>query len=107
MYIPHLNKIYFKQVVSTIHECICPLSRSGHFNFVCDGNRLKGGWCAPLTLTSQSSVARCQKFRPKSSKGAAEKKKLAERICGQIWLNLTKKWQKRGRRNFSKEVPYF
>jgi hypothetical protein len=53
------------------------------------------------------SVARWQKFRPKSSTGAAEKKKLAERICGRILADFTKYWQKRGRRKFSKEVPYF
>ena len=50
-----------------------------------------------------SSVARWQKFRPKSSKGAAEEKK----ICGRILADFTKNWQKRGRRKFSKEVPYF
>ena len=49
-----------------------------------------------------SSVARWQKFRPKSSKGAAEKKN-----CGRILADFTKNWQKRGRRKFSKEVPYF
>jgi hypothetical protein len=38
---------------------------------------------------------------------AAEKKKLAERICGRNLADFTKKWQKRGSRKFSKEVPYF
>ncbi len=34
-------------------ECVFPLSRSVHCNFVRDGNRLKGGGRAPPTLTSQ------------------------------------------------------
>ncbi len=34
-------------------ECIYPLSRTVHRNFVNDGNRLKGGGRAPTTLTSQ------------------------------------------------------
>jgi hypothetical protein len=42
----------------------------------------------------------------KAQKGL-QKKKLAERICGRILADFTKKWQKRGRRKFSKEVPYF
>jgi hypothetical protein len=45
-------------------------------------------------------------FGQKAQKGP-QKKKLAERICGRILADFTKKWQKRGRRKFSKEVPYF
>jgi hypothetical protein len=30
-----------------------------------------------------------------------------KKICGRILADFTKKWQKRGRRKFSKEVPYF
>ncbi len=33
-------------------ECICPLSRSVHCNFVRDGNRLKEDSRAPTTPTS-------------------------------------------------------
>jgi hypothetical protein len=54
-----------------------------------------------------SSVARWQKFRPKSSKGAAEKKSWPKEFAAEFWLNFTKKWQIRGHRKFSKEVPYF
>ncbi len=54
-----------------------------------------------------ASVARWQKFRPKSSKGAAEKKVGRKNLWPNFWLNFTKKWQKRGRRKFSKDVPYF
>jgi hypothetical protein len=43
----------------------------------------------------------------KAQKGPQKKKKLAERICGRILADFTKKWQKRGRKKFSKEVPYF
>ncbi len=42
----------------------------------------------------------------KAQKGP-QNKKLAERICGRNLADFTKKWQKRGRRKFSKEVPYF
>jgi hypothetical protein len=52
------------------------------------------------------SVARWQKFRPKSPKGAAEKKWPKEFVA-EFWLNFSKNWQKRGRGKFSKEVPYF
>jgi hypothetical protein len=38
----------------------------------------------------------------KLKRGRRKKKFVAE-----FWLILTKKWQKRGRRKFSKEVPYF
>jgi hypothetical protein len=43
---------------------------------------------------------------PKSSKGAGGKK-LAGRICGRILAEFCQKWQKRGRRELSKEVPNF
>jgi hypothetical protein len=43
----------------------------------------------------------------KKLKRGRRKKKLAERICGRIVADFTKKWQKKGRRKFSKEVPYF
>jgi hypothetical protein len=42
----------------------------------------------------------------KAQKGP-QKKKLAERICGRILAEFNQKWQKRGRRKFSKEIPYF
>jgi hypothetical protein len=38
----------------------------------------------------------------KAQKGPQKKK-----ICGRILADFTKNWQKRGRRKFSKEVPYF
>jgi hypothetical protein len=53
------------------------------------------------------SVARWQKFWPKSSKGATEKKSWPKGFVAEFWLNFTKKWQKRDRRKLSKEVPYF
>jgi len=56
---------------------------------------------------NSSSVARWQKFRPKSSKGAAEKKSWLKEFVAEFWLNFTKKWQKRGRRKFSTGVAYF
>jgi hypothetical protein len=52
------------------------------------------------------TVARWPKFRPKGSKGRG-KKNLAGRIRGQILADYYLKWQKRGQRKFSKEVPYF
>jgi hypothetical protein len=53
------------------------------------------------------SAARWQKFQPNSSKGVAEKKSWPKEFVAEFLLNFTKKWQKRGRRKFSKEVPYF
>ncbi len=47
-------------------------------------NRHTGPWNIEIT-----SVARWQKFRPKSSKGP-QKKKLAERICGRILADYQK-----------------
>jgi hypothetical protein len=43
----------------------------------------------------------------KKLKRGRRKKKLAERICGRILADFTKKWQEGGRGKFSKEVPYF
>jgi hypothetical protein len=43
----------------------------------------------------------------KKLKRGSRKNLLAERICGRILADFTKKWQKRGRRKFSKDVPYF
>jgi hypothetical protein len=62
---------------------------------------------APLRIVPFDSVARWQKFLPKSSKGAAAKKSWPKKFVAEFRLNFTKKWQKRGRRKFSKEVPYF
>jgi hypothetical protein len=63
----------------------------------------------PIThsILVHTSVARWQKFQPKSSKGAAEKKSWPKEFVAEFWLNFTKKWQKKGSRKFSKEVPYF
>ncbi len=49
-----------------------------------------------------SSVARWQKFRPKSSKGAAEKKIVAE-----FWLSLPKTGRKGAAENFQKKFLIF
>ena len=49
-----------------------------------------------------SSVARWQKFRPKSSKGATEKKFLAE-----FWLILPKTGRKGAAENFQKKFLIF
>ena len=43
----------------------------------------------------------------KKLKRGRGKKKLAEKICGRILAEFYQKWQKRGHRKFSKEVPYF
>jgi hypothetical protein len=45
----------------------------------------------------------------KKLKRAAEKKSWPKEFVAEFWLNFNKKWQKRGRRKFSKEVhvPYF
>jgi hypothetical protein len=59
------------------------------------------------SASADPGVARWQKFRLKSSKGAAEKKSWLKEFVAEFWLNFTKKWQKRGRRKFSKEIPYF
>ncbi len=53
-----------------------------------------GGWAA-------ASVARWLKFRPKSSKGAGEKKVGWKNL----WLNFGQILQRRGQRNFWKEFP--
>jgi hypothetical protein len=42
----------------------------------------------------------------KAQKGPQKKKVGRKNLC-QILADFTKKWQKRGRRKFSKEVPYF
>jgi hypothetical protein len=52
------------------------------------------------------SVARRPKFRPKSSK-RAEEKKLAGRIHGRNLAECYQKWQKGGRKKFSKEILNF
>jgi hypothetical protein len=43
----------------------------------------------------------------KAQKRAAKKKSWPKEFVAEFWLNFTTKWQKRGRRKFSKEVPYF
>ena len=67
----------------------------------------------PYTQTRTSPAGRssgqCTQFcqvaeiPAKKLKRGRRKKK----ICGRILADFTKKWQKRGRRKFSKEVPYF
>jgi hypothetical protein len=43
----------------------------------------------------------------KKLKRGRRKKSLPKEFVAEFWLNFTKKWQKRGRRKFSNEVPYF
>jgi hypothetical protein len=43
----------------------------------------------------------------KAQKGPQKKKSWPKEFVAECWLHFTKKWQKRGRRKFSKEVPYF
>jgi hypothetical protein len=50
-----------------------------------------------------SSVARWQKFRPKSSKGAAERKK----FVAEFWLILPKTGRKGAAENFQKKFLIF
>jgi hypothetical protein len=40
----------------------------------------------------------------KAQKGPQKKKSWAKEFVAEFWLNFTKKWQKRGRRKFSKGV---
>jgi hypothetical protein len=69
------------------------------------------GWFAPKDGTVLcvrglwGNAARWPKFRPKSSKGA-EEKKLARRIHGRNLAECYQKWQKRGPRKLS-NVLYF
>jgi hypothetical protein len=55
----------------------------------------------------RNSVARWQKFRPKSLKGAAEKKKLAERICGRILAEFYQKVAEKGSQKIFKRSSLF
>jgi hypothetical protein len=43
----------------------------------------------------------------KKLKRGRRKKSWPKEFVAEFWLIFTKKWQKRGRRKFSKEVPYF
>ncbi len=61
----------------------------------------------PVNGIIKSSVARWQKFRPKSSKGAAEKKKLAERICGRILAEFYQKVAEKGPQKIFKRSSLF
>ncbi len=53
------------------------------------------------------SVARWQKFRPKSSKKGREKKKLAERICGRILAEFYHKVAEKGPQKIFKRSSLF
>jgi hypothetical protein len=59
-----------------------------------------------MAASPSPSVARWQKFRPKSSKGAA-KKELAERICGRILADFTKKVAEKGLQKIFKRSSLF
>ena len=53
------------------------------------------------------SVARWQKFRPKSSKGAAEKKSWPKEFVAEFWLILPKSGRKGAAENFQKKFLIF
>jgi hypothetical protein len=54
-----------------------------------------------------SSVARWQKYRPKSSKGAAEKKSWPKEFVAEFWLILPKSGRKEAAENFQKKFLIF
>ncbi len=56
---------------------------------------------------SSSSVARWQKFRPKSSKGATEKKSWPKEFVAEFWLILPKSGRKGAAENFQKKFLFF
>ncbi len=63
--------------------------------------------CSLHNCALQIQCCQVAEIPAKKLKRGRRKKKLAERICGRILADFIKKWQKRGRRKFSKEVPYF
>jgi hypothetical protein len=54
-----------------------------------------------------ASVARWQKFRPKSSKGAADKKSWPKEFVAEFWLILPKRGRKGAAENFQKKFLIF
>jgi hypothetical protein len=54
-----------------------------------------------------TSVARWQKFRPKSSKGAAENKSWQKEFVAEFWLILPKSGRKGAAENFQKKFLIF
>ncbi len=60
-----------------------------------------------MVLLQEEQYCQVAEIPAKKLKRGCRKKKFVERICGRILAEFTKKWQKRGRRKFSKEVPYF
>jgi hypothetical protein len=57
--------------------------------------------------THVGSVARWQKFQPKSSKGAAEKKSWLKEFVAKFWLNFIKSGRKGAAENFQKKFLIF
>ncbi len=58
-------------------------------------------------LNIKFSVARWQKFRPKSSKGATEKKSWPKEFVAEFWLILPKSGRKGAAENFQKKFLIF
>jgi hypothetical protein len=60
-----------------------------------------------LTVPRPPSVARWQKFRPESSKGAAEKKSRPKEFVAEFWLILSKSGRKGAAEYFQKKFLIF
>jgi hypothetical protein len=74
----------------------------GHLAARCEFFHLPSPFLPPPPFLPLPSVARWQKFRPKSSKGAAEIK-----ICGRILADFTKNRQKKGPQKIFKRSSLF
>jgi hypothetical protein len=76
-------------------------------NFVCRNDRkVVSGVCNRLLTLPRQCLPGGRNSGQKAQKGP-QKKSWPIEFVAEFWLNFTKKWQKRGRRKFSKEVPYF
>jgi hypothetical protein len=70
----------------------------------------KGGKRGQWGLSKRTKKWQCcqvAKIPAKKFKRGLEKKELAGRIHGRILAEFYQKYQKRGQRKFSKEIPYF
>jgi hypothetical protein len=66
-------------------------------------------WSLPIGLASHNIKLQCCQvaaISAKKLKRGRRKIKLAGRICGRILAEFYLKWQKMGRKVFSKEIPY-
>jgi hypothetical protein len=61
----------------------------------------------PRNVSPFTGVARWQKFQPKSSKWAAEKKSWPKEFVAEFWLNLPKSGRKGAAENFQKKFLIF